>query len=386
MGDVKRTFVCLLSAASLAAGCGGQEPDERGHDHAAEAQEYSEAYDELVIGKADGACSGVVTPDQSGFDRRIALTFDDGPNASTTPQVLDILEEEGIKATFFINGNRVTNATRPILQRIVDEGHILANHSQSHRNLSSAALSTVRSEVRSTHEVIDTISVPEYFRFPYGASTCATAEIVREDFEQIVTGWNVDTGDWCFAPDDGYCPASRFQHVPNDFRDDMVGWTMQQVRAKGGGIVLMHDIHAYTANTLPSMIARMRGEGYTFTNLDDAETFPLLNGEGIDLAWVGDECVGDDDCNMGPAHRGLCDLPEGSTAAACTIECEGFCPDRGSDTTFCVSLDGGYSGTCVLKAGRDASCEDDHLVLETHDRFLGYSGAPARTADVCVPR
>ncbi len=383
MGFSKSIASGLVSLSLFVVGC--QDHD---HDHMVEdAEGYSEAFEELSIGKADGAgCSGVTTPDQSGFGNQIALTFDDGPHPNNTPRVLDILKDEGIQATFFINGNKVNAATRPILQRIIDEGHILANHSQSHQKLSSQRLSTVRNEVRATHDVIRDYATPEFFRFPYGASTCDTASIVRDEFGQTVTGWNVDTGDWCFAPDDGYCPPNRFQHVPNGFRSDMVGWTMHQVNQKGGGIVLMHDVHDFTAETLPEMISRMRGDGYTFTNLDDEETFPLLNG--VTLPWVGDTCEGDDDCGIGANYDGVCDLPEYASEATCTLECEGLCPDRGNDTTFCVSLDGGDTGTCVLQAKvTNDNCDDfDHLVMETRERYVGESGVAATLSRVCVPR
>ncbi|MEM6296034.1 MAG: polysaccharide deacetylase family protein [Myxococcota bacterium] len=381
MGNMARLGCGLLSLGLLVAGCGD--------DHDAEASEaFNQAFEELEDNKADDAgCSGVLTPDRSGFGKRIALTFDDGPNPATTPKVLDTLKAEGIQATFFINGNRVNASTRPILQRIIDEGHILANHTQSHKNMAQQNNSTVRSQIAGPHEIIGEYTTPEYFRFPYGSSTCNTARIVREDFGQIVTGWNVDSGDWCYARNDGYCSPSTFRHIPDGFRNDMPGWTMQQVRSKGGGIVLFHDIHEYVAGALPGIISTMKSEGYTFTNLDDTETFPLLNG--VQLPWVGDACDGDDDCNLGADFDdALCEFNAIGENGMCTLECEGTCPDRGTATTFCVSLDDGMSGSCVLKAtASNANCEAyPHTVMETRDRFIGSSNASARTDRVCVPR
>ncbi len=379
MGNLRTAVAGLFSLSLLAAGC---------HDHDSEAaQAFSEAFEELEDGKADeDRCSGVLPPDRSGFGNQVALTFDDGPHAVNTPKVLDILEQEGIKATFFINGSRVTDDTRPVLQRIIDDGHILANHSHNHKNLRQQSLDEVRRQVSRTHEIIEDYVAPEYFRFPYGSSSCDTANIVRDEFEQVVTGWNVDSGDWCFAPDNGHCPESRFAHVPDSFRNDMIGWTMSQVNAKSGGIVLFHDIHEYTADTLPDMIAKLRSDGYSFTNLDNAAVFPLLNGE--IPPWVGDVCEGDDDCLIGAAFDGVCDLAEDATNSVCTLDCQGTCPDRGSATTFCVSLDGGESGSCVLKAkASNANCDDfDHLVMETRDRYVGESNASASSSAVCVPR
>lgn len=380
MGNhLRSTLAAVLSLAFVTTGCSDHEAEE--------AEAFNQAFDELEEGKADeNGCSGVLTPDRSGFNKQIALTFDDGPNTTSTPQVLDTLKAEGIKATFFINGNRVNDSTRPVIQRIIDEGHILANHSHQHKNLSQQSLSTVRDQVARTHRIIEEYQSPEYFRFPYGASTCNTASVVRDEYGQIITGWNVDSGDWCYAPDNGYCPASRFRHVPDSVRNDMPGWTMQQVRSKGGGIVLFHDIHQYTADALPGIISRMRDEGYTFTNLDDTSVFPLLNGE--TPPWVGDVCDGDDDCVFGGGHDGVCALPEGASTPFCTLECEGYCPDRGTETTFCVSLDGGNSGACVLQAkASNGNCDAyDHFVMEERERYIGGSTASASTSRVCVPR
>lgn len=370
---------CALALVSCTAlvGCG--------EDHEAEeAQAFSDAYDELESGKADeNGCSGVLTPDRSGFGKRIALTFDDGPNPSTTPRVLDILKREGIQATFFINGSRVKNSTHEdILRRIIDEGHILANHGHKHTNFTEVGSETARSLVSDTQELIGEFSTPEFFRFPYGASTCNTASIVRDEFGQVITGWNVDSGDWCYAANGGTCPASAFKHIPNSFRNDMSAWTMQQVRNKGGGIVLFHDIHEFTTNSLEGIIGKMRAEGYTFTNLDDEETFPLLNG--VTLPWIGDGCENDVDCVYGGSFdEGLCELPVGM----CTMECEGTCPDRGTQTTFCVSLDEDLSGSCLIQAspGNGDCANYPNLRPEVRDRFIGSSNASARTSRVCVP-
>src|SRR5690606_37614106 len=102
--------------------CGGEDPTP--DDIAA----WEAAHEENESGKADdNRCSGVIVPDRSGFGKKVALTFDDGPSPATTPDVLDILKERGIRAAFFINGNRVTSQEhRDLLDRIVSEGHILA--------------------------------------------------------------------------------------------------------------------------------------------------------------------------------------------------------------------------------------------------------------------
>ena len=87
-------------------------------------EDLNDAYEELMLteGKADGAtCSGVRPPDSGSFEKKIALTFDDGPSLEKTPQVLEVLANHGAKATFFINGRQVRSADirKPSGSRII---------------------------------------------------------------------------------------------------------------------------------------------------------------------------------------------------------------------------------------------------------------------------
>lgn len=375
-----------------ASACGEHEPT--ADDIAA----WEAAYEENEAGKADdNRCSGVLVPDRSGFGKKVALTFDDGPNPATTPDVLDTLAERGIRATFFINGSRVTSQEhRDLLDRIVAEGHILANHSHRHRQLSTLSASEVRSEIELTHEIIaDHVETPRYFRFPFGASTCATAETARS-FGLVVTGWHVDSADWCYASSTGgvgFCHPSTFKHVPDAKRDDMVGFTVDQVVARGGGVVLFHDIHANTAATLPEIIDALTDRGFSFTNVDDLGVFPLLNEQEDPRGWIGDPCSAaePDVCAFEvDGGTGFCHefTAAAETHGFCSLPCEGFCPDRtGAPGTFCTSLDGGGTGQCVTKADPDnGDCEDiPGTVASDAMRFIGSSAAAASTARVCLP-
>jgi peptidoglycan/xylan/chitin deacetylase (PgdA/CDA1 family) len=378
---LQKLSVAILVSASFAA-CAAD--DEHGHeDHAAEvSDEWNRAYAERD-GKADNAsCSGYVVPDAGSFGKRVALTFDDGPNPTTTPQVLDILADHNIAGTFFINGSRVKGSSeRAVLQRILDEGHILANHSHNHKNLKNLSLDEVASQVMATDQVMrDAGAEPRYFRFPFGSSSCATAQLVR-DRGYIVSGWHVDSGDWCFASSTGgvgHCSPSTFAHVPDSYRDDMVGFTLSQIRSHQGGIVLFHDIHQNTVDNLEPIIVALEGEGYTFTNMDDEQSYPLLHG--AVQAFIGDACGADDDCNFA---GGQC-----LAAGFCSQSCEGFCPDRpGKAPTFCTSLDGGVSGQCVSKATTlNGYCDAiDGATAQDADRFIGSSTASAKRDTVCIP-
>lgn len=366
-------------------------------EHADETAGFEEAYAQTELGKTDsGGCSGVVVPDKNGFAKRVALTFDDGPNAATTPAVLDLLAEHGIKATFFINGSRVRGEVeRAILARIVAEGHILANHSQGHLNLKSVSSARLASEVDGTHaEIVAAGVTPRYFRFPFGSASCAGMKYVQ-DLGYVVTGWHVDSADWCFAKGSGgYCAPSTFRYVPDAYRRDLAGYVMSQVRAKDGGILLFHDIHASTVRALPGILETLEDEGYAFVNVDSEIYLPRMNGVTPPPGrFVGDACEVDVDCNFaskvasGQCHRFR---PEGGDfeAGFCTLPCDGTCPDKaGASPTFCASLDGGLTGRCVARS-HEVNQECAAIIGTTPveaDRFIGDSGASPASAEVCLP-
>jgi len=392
-------YLAALAVAPLLvqSGCGaGDDHDET--PGSTDIAAWEDAYEQNEMGKADSSgCSGVVVPDKSGFAKRVALTFDDGPNPETTPQVLDVLKQHGIKATFFINGKRVTNdAARAVLARIVNEGHILANHSQSHLNLKTVSSAKMQEEVTKTHDVILGAGVtPRYFRFPFGSANCGAIDFV-EGLGYAVTGWHIDSADWCYAASsNGYCSASTFRYVPDGFRGDMVGYTMSQVKSKNGGILLFHDIHQNTASKIGEIIQKLVDGGFTFVNLDATAAFPLLNGATpAPTPFVGDACKANADCSFSDNGKtGSCHLftPTGGSAEVgfCTLACEGYCPDKyGKAPTFCTSLDGGTSGSCVSKVDpANGSCSKiPGTAAMTADRFIGSSAATPSTAQACLPK
>ena len=107
--------------------------------------------------------------------KKVALTFDDGPDSNFTPQVLDILNNYGVKGTFFILGS-AANKNRDILKRIDEEGHEIGGHSWSHSNLSKSSESKIRDELRSTKNIIkEVVGEPlPIMRLPYGAFNKST--------------------------------------------------------------------------------------------------------------------------------------------------------------------------------------------------------------------
>ncbi|MFO0750575.1 MAG: polysaccharide deacetylase family protein [Myxococcota bacterium] len=392
LAPLVRALALVASGALAAAGCAPADDDA-----AATSAGFEQAFEQTDLGKEDSAgCSGVVVPDKSGFAKRVALTFDDGPNAATTPQVLDILAEHGIKATFFLNGSRVRgDAEKALIARMLAEGHIVGNHSQHHYDLKTLTLAKVKVEMQQTDDILRANGVtPKFFRFPFGSASCGGLDLVKGK-GYTVTGWHVDSGDWCFAASGtDYCKPSTFKWVPDQYRHDLEGYVMSQVHAKDGGIILFHDIHANTVAHLDSIISELENEGYTFVRVDDTTTFPRLNNVAPPAPkWVGDSCQADKDCNFSSSAASASCYRFTPAASAevgfCTLPCEGFCPDKtGASPTFCTSLDGGLTGRCVAKASAvNRQCAAiAGTSATTAPRFIGSSAAAPTSAIVCMPQ
>ncbi len=380
-----RSPVLLAVLASLAATSVSCIDDEL----AEEAELFEQAYDEgQQPGKEDGTdCSGVRVPDRTGFAKRIALTFDDGPNPATTPKVIQVLKAHRAPATFFTNGSRygTPGAKELAAQIAADPDFILANHTQNHLNLAQQTAAKVATEIDRTDALIRAAGeTPKFLRFPFGSSTCGTMQQAR-DRGYIVTGWHVDSADWCYAAGGGVCKKSTFKYVPDDMRNSMSAYVLSQVRANNGGVILFHDIHPSTANSLDAILTSLEQQGYTFVRLDNTSAFPRLNGvTPAPSPFIGTACSTNAQCSFA---GGRC-----HASGFCTQSCAGSCPDRaGSASTFCIAdplTTSAVSGICVSKAAtQNNQCASlAHTVRKDAPRFVGTSGAAAATATVCSPR
>lgn len=126
----------------------------------------------------------------------IAITFDDGPNPAWTPQLVDLLAEHGVKATFFFVG-RYAQA-EPLLTRYVsDAGHLIGNHTWTHPNLALTAPLRVREELRRTKDTLEQITGKPtcFFRPPFGARRPDVLRTARE-LGMTPVAWNAMTNDW----------------------------------------------------------------------------------------------------------------------------------------------------------------------------------------------
>lgn len=189
-------------------------------------------------------------------ERRVALTFDDGPNPVATPRILDTLRAEGVLATFFLLGRHVEQWPG-IARRVVDEGHAIGNHGFSHRRLLFRSPSYVREDLTFGTDAIvrATDSRPRYFRAPHGFRSPWVTPIASR-LGQRTIGWTL--GVW-----DSDAPGA----------DVIARRAVDGTRP--GTILLLHDGDGYdpagdrtqTADALPRIIRELRARGYEFVEL-----------------------------------------------------------------------------------------------------------------------
>jgi peptidoglycan/xylan/chitin deacetylase (PgdA/CDA1 family) len=177
---------------------------------------------------ATQAVAGAAAPIDCAHVPCLALTFDDGPSAVITPQVLDILERHHVRATFYVVGSRVAG-NEPLLQRMHAEGHEIGNHSWGHTNFTTLTPQQIHDEITLTQAAVAAAGVPmpTTFRPPYGAMNPVAASNVP----LTVVRWNVDPEDWG-------------THKPQEIIDRV------KAQARPGGVVDLHDIHQQTADSL----------------------------------------------------------------------------------------------------------------------------------------
>ena len=188
----------------------------------------------------------------------VALTFDDGPDDVNTPKILKILEENGVKATFFEMGSQVKK--HPDLTReLVAAGMVVGNHSYSHPDLKRISTAAGEADIRRAQNAITSAagSAPRYFRPPGGVMTTALMPVIAAMGLTKVM-WTSDTYDWNDPPSIAIVHRAL-------------------KRARDGGVILMHDgggDRARTIAALPLVIRALKAEGYTMVTVDKLKRLP----------------------------------------------------------------------------------------------------------------
>ena len=182
-------------------------------------------------------------------DKEVVITFDDGPLPPYSTRILDILAQECVKATFFMVG-RMARSFPQIVRRTHDEGHTLANHSQSHPfNFHRMSVEDAAHEIEGGFQSIaaavgDPAKVAPFFRFPGLLRQDSVEHYLRS---KRVMAWSVD-----FMADDW----TRIN------AHEIVRRALERLEAKGKGILLLHDIKPATALGLPDLLRELKARGY----------------------------------------------------------------------------------------------------------------------------
>jgi peptidoglycan/xylan/chitin deacetylase (PgdA/CDA1 family) len=180
---------------------------------------------------------------RNALTRRVCLTFDDGPSEATTPQLLDHLKALGIKATFFVVGQKVATAEgSAIAERIAAEGHQIGNHSYNHPNLTRLDSAEIEREISETEELIGRLDRGvKLFRPPFGLRN-QIVDRVAEALGYKSVLWNVNTQDWR-----RYYQNRRW-----------VAHALNQIASRPECIVLAHDVHSTTVENIPALVAAIQ--------------------------------------------------------------------------------------------------------------------------------
>ena len=187
-------------------------------------------------------------------NRRIALTFDDGPDENHTGQILDVLKTYNAKATFFLIGSKVEQ-NPDLVKRMIQEGHTIANHTWTHPDMRSLTGDQLHKEMMQTQDSIERVTglKTAIMRPPYGSANDTVIQQLK-DLNYKAIHWTLDTKDW-------KNPISV---------DEILINTLPRINGEDS-IILMHDSpgdRSSTVKVLPELIETLKNNGFTFVTTD----------------------------------------------------------------------------------------------------------------------
>lgn len=180
-------------------------------------------------------------------DKKVALTFDDGPHPYYTEMLLDGLKERGVKATFFLIGDSI-DGNEDIVKRMYDEGHLIGNHTYHHVQLNKETVVQQCNEITISNNKIFEITgyMPEFLRPPFGAwdktKDCGV--------EMIPVLWSIDPLDW---------------------KDQNTNLVVKRIlsKVKDGSIILLHDVYKTSVEAALIVVDKLQAQGYEFVTADE---------------------------------------------------------------------------------------------------------------------
>ncbi|RLL40360.1 delta-lactam-biosynthetic de-N-acetylase [Oceanobacillus piezotolerans] len=196
---------------------------------------------------------GAYYADFSG-DKVVYLTFDNGYEQGYSDEILDVLKKEEVPATFFVTGHYVKSAP-DLIKRMVDEGHIIGNHSYHHPDFTIMNKEAIGEELRTLEKAVADITDQKeikYLRPPRGMFNEQTLKWAKE-LGLVHVFWSVAFNDWKTDQQKGW----RYAY------DEI----MTQVHP--GAIILLHAVSSDNAEALEKVIKELKKQGYQFKSLDD---------------------------------------------------------------------------------------------------------------------
>ena len=249
MKNAMAVFMAL--ASTLICACSGVSSDKNNADIKSDTSDAKAKTTVSEKAKEDNKTSGKPL---------VALTFDDGPNNTTTMQVLDVLEEYGVKGSFFLVGNNINDNTKDVVKRAYDMGCEIDNHSKSHSDMTKMTSEQILSEIDFVNEKVKDITGEEtkFFRPPYISVNTTMYDAIDMPF---ICG--AGCNDW----DDSVSAEKRAERTLNQVKD--------------GTIVLLHDMqgNTKTVEALKTIIPELQDKGYEFVTVSE-----LFEAKGIEIS------------------------------------------------------------------------------------------------------
>ena len=186
-------------------------------------------------------------------DKKIAITFDDGPHPVYTDKILSLLKEEEVVATFFAIGSNV-EMSPSVVKHILRDGHEIGNHTYSHPAIKRITNEFLEEEIEKTDRLLAELGAPRpsLFRPPQGICPGDFLKVLK-DTGKIAILWNIDTRDWA--------------HTPSD---EIVESVLSSIG--GGDIILFHDSVGGESTTIPAikkLIPILKERGYQFVTVSE---------------------------------------------------------------------------------------------------------------------
>ena len=264
MNSIIKTVFAMVASMAVMAGCGKAPAIDPSGDLSDILSSVTEAPDTAApdsTPKQEPAESTPPTMEDTEMNEEvkyIALTFDDGPNTTTTNDVLDKLEKHGIVASFFLVGNNINDDSAKVVKRAYDMGCEINNHSRSHSDMTTLSAEEIQAEYKYVDDKVFEITGEHtrFFRPPY----IAVHQIVFDNIDvPFIAG--IGATDW----EERITAEKRAKTILK--------------QAKDGDIILLHDMqgNSQTVEALDTIIPELKAQGYKFVTVSE-----LFKAKGID--------------------------------------------------------------------------------------------------------